>query len=151
MGQRMTSKLVLVVEDNSDDEELMLLALAEAGGGFDIAVVHDGEEAIEFLQSTGRYARRDRYRVPNLVLLDINVPKLNGIEVLGLMRADRLLATVPVVMVTTSNQPADLREAYAAGANSYVLKPVDYDHFVSTIARVRQYWLEFNQPAPDAA
>lgn len=128
---------VLLVEDNADDQELARIAFAESGDDIELHVVRDGVEALAFLEDCRR-------QVPNLVLLDLNLPRLDGIGVLRHLRAMPTLAQVPVVMLSTSDHPDDLRRAYAAGVNSYIVKPVDFTSFLEVVRDLQRYWLHLN-------
>lgn len=136
---------VLLVEDNPDDEMLTLLAFEESRLANPIEVVRDGVEAIEFLEGTGQHAGRDASRLPQVVLLDLNLPRKNGLQVLEWMRSREETRLVPVVMLTTSNQERDLLESYRLGVNSYVRKPVDFQQFQQAIGQLGLYWLVLNQ------
>jgi len=136
---------VLLVEDNPDDEMLTLLAFEESRLANPVEVVRDGVEAIEFLEGTGQYAGRDASRLPQVVLLDLNLPRKNGLQVLQWMRSREETRLVPVVMLTTSNQERDLLESYRLGVNSYVRKPVDFQQFQQAIGQLGMYWLVLNQ------
>jgi len=136
---------VLLVEDNPDDEMLTLLAFEESRLANPIEVVRDGVEAIEFLEGTGQYAGRDASRLPQVVLLDLNLPRKNGLQVLQWMRGREETRLVPVVMLTTSTQERDLLESYRLGVNSYVRKPVDFQQFQQAIRQLGMYWLVLNQ------
>lgn len=136
---------VLLVEDNPDDEMLTLLAFQECRLANPIEVVRDGVEAIEFLEGTGQYAGRDTSRLPQVVLLDLNLPRKSGLQVLEWMRGREETRSVPVVMLTTSNQERDLLESYRLGVNSYVRKPVDFLQFQEAIKQLGMYWLVLNQ------
>ena len=140
-------KIILLVEDNPDDEELTLLALQDYKLANEIVVVRDGEEALDFFACRGAYAERDPELLPQLVLLDINLPKVDGIEVLRAIRADARTALVPVVMLTTSKEEQDRVGSYRLGANSYIVKPVDFNQFVEAVRNLEMYWLVLNQPA----
>ena len=140
-------RFILLVEDSADDEELMLLALAQPVDGIEtcpVEVVRDGEQALNFLTAQGPYSQRSIEALPVLVLLDLNIPKVNGIELLKRIRSDRRLNPLPVVVVTTSDQPEDLHRAHLAGASSYIVKPVDFERFIATMAVLKEYWLKFN-------
>lgn len=143
------SKTILMVEDNPDDEELTLLALRQYRLANEIVVARDGEEALDYLFGRGAYAGRDTSEVPQLVLLDINLPKLNGIEVLEAIRADERTRYVPVVMLTTSREERDLVGSYRLGANSYIVKPVDFAQFTEAVRQLEMYWLVLNQPVSE--
>lgn len=141
----MTKKLVLLVEDNPDDEALTIRALRKANIANEIEVVRDGSEALEFLFCEGPYADRDPVSVPALVLLDLKLPKVDGIEVLRRIRADSRTKLVPVVILTSSSQDEDIVHSYQSGANSYVRKPVDFAEFVDAVARLGLYWMILNE------
>ena len=137
--------VILLVEDNPDDEELTLLAMRENGLGGMVTVARDGEEALDYLWGRGQYSGRDTTDQPLLVLLDINLPKLSGIEVLAAMRADARTQCVPVVMLTTSAVDSDLTASYSKGANSYLVKPVDFGEFLELVSQLKRYWLGLNR------
>lgn len=141
----MTKKLVLLVEDNPDDEVLTLRALRKANVANEIEVVRDGSEALEFLFCEGQYADRDESNMPGLVLLDLKLPKLNGIEVLQRIRNDPRTKLTPVVILTSSSEDEDIVRSYQSGANSYVRKPVDFADFADAIANVGLYWMILNE------
>lgn len=138
-------KTVLLVEDNPDDERLMLRALSMNGQGTNLLVARDGEEAIELLLGEDGTGGATQLR-PALILLDLKLPKLNGIEVLKRLRADERTSSIPVVVLTLSDETRDIAEAYAAGANSYVRKPVSFDEFIDALRQMEQYWLYTNVP-----
>ena len=142
----MTSHDILLVEDNPDDVELTRLAFAEAGEPHRLHVVSDGAEAVDYLLRRGRHASRDADDLPALVLLDLNLPRLDGREVLQAIRADDATRCLPVVVLTTSAEPGDVDKAYALGANSYIQKPVEFDRFVEVVRQVGRYWLAINLP-----
>jgi two-component system response regulator len=135
---------VLLVEDNRDDAEFTLRALRKANAGLRVQLVEDGVAALEFLFRTGQFAGQGSDRPPRLVLLDLNLPKLDGTEVLRRMRADPRTRTVPVVMLTSSSAPADVQRAYRCGANSYIVKPDDYPQLIALLADLVRYWLQIN-------
>lgn len=139
---------ILLVEDNADDELLTLRAFRKSQIANPIVVVRDGEEALEFLFGTGRHAGRVVEQRPRVVLLDLKLPKVDGFEVLRRMRADPRTQSIPVVVLTSSNQDRDLVEGYASGANSFVRKPVDFLEFVGAAREVGLYWLLLNQVPP---
>jgi len=139
---------VLLVEDNPDDEMLTLLAFQESRLANPVEVVRDGVEAIEFLEGSGQHAERDATYLPAVVLLDLNLPRKNGLQVLQWMRGREETRLVPVVMLTTSCQERDLLESYRLGVNSYVRKPVDFGQFQQAIAHLGMYWLMLNQLPP---
>ena len=142
----MANKNILLVEDNPDDVELTRLAFEEANVANDMAVVRDGAEALDYLFARGRYADRDPMELPSIVLLDLNLPKLDGREVLQAIRAEPATRELPVVVLTTSVEPFDVEASYALGANSYIQKPVDFEQFVGAVRQVGLYWLVLNQP-----
>jgi two-component system response regulator len=137
---------ILLVEDNQDDEELTLLALRDAKLANRIDVVRDGEEALEYLFANGRYANRNMQRLPKLILLDIKLPKVDGLEVLARLRADSRTRTVPVVILTSSREEQDIIRGYDLGVNSYIVKPVDFDQFMSAVKQIGYYWMLLNEP-----
>ena len=145
----MSEKIILVVEDNPDDEEFTLRALKRANVTNEIVVVRDGEEAVDYLFGTGRHAGRDPAERPAVVLLDLKLPKLNGIEVLQRMRAAPETRLVPVVILTSSSEEEDKLKSYSSGANSYVRKPVEFAAFADAVARLGVYWLLINESPPD--
>jgi two-component system response regulator len=142
----MSQKEILLVEDNPDDVELTRIAFAEANVANSLAVVGDGAEALDYLFARGRHAHRDPDDLPSIVLLDLNLPKLDGREVLQAIRANDKTRALPVVVLTTSTEPFDLESAYALGVNSYIQKPVDFERFVWAVKQVGLYWLVLNQP-----
>lgn len=136
---------ILLVEDNPTDRELALRALHKHQLTEAIQVVHDGAEALDFLFATGAYANRHKANRPRVILLDLKLPKVDGLEVLQRLRADPFFHTTPVVMLTSSREECDLAESYRLGVNSFVVKPVDFDQFTETVQRVGGYWLQLNQ------
>ena len=143
----MSNKDILLVEDNPDDVELTRIAFAEAKIANDLVVVNDGAEALDFLFARGKFADRDPADLPSIVLLDLNLPKVDGREVLQAIRANESTRSLPVVVLTTSAEPFDVEASYALGVNSYIQKPVDFDRFVWAVKQVGLYWLVLNQPA----
>lgn len=144
----MREKTILVVEDNPDHLELTLLTLQENGIRNQIAVAHDGVEALDYLFGEGKHAGRDTTQQPEVVLLDLKLPKLTGLEVLQRMRADARTAFVPVVMLTSSSEEEDIIASYKNGANSFVRKPVDFGEFTDKLRQVKVYWLLVNESRP---
>lgn len=144
----MERKMILLVEDNPDDEALTLRALKKNNIGNEIAVVHDGAEAVEFLTCSGTYANRDPHEMPQVVLLDLKLPKLDGMEVLRRIRANEATRLLPVVILTSSKEEQDRLNGYSLGANSYVQKPVDFDQFIGAVRQLGLYWLILNEPPP---
>jgi two-component system response regulator len=136
---------ILLVEDNPQDAELTIRALKKRKLANRLVVVEDGAEALDFVFCRGRYAERDIAHPPKVVLLDLKLPKLNGLEVLREIRADQRTRSIPVVMVTSSREDPDIKTAYDLGANSYVVKPVEFDAFVQAMSHVGFYWLLVNQ------
>lgn len=144
----MSERYILLVEDNPDDEELTLLSLRKNKLAHDIVVVRDGVEAIEFLFGNGQYSSRDVSHVPTVILLDLKLPKLDGLGVLKRLRADERTRTLPVVVLTSSSQDADVIASYNLGANSYVRKPVEFGAFVEAVSSLGLYWVLLNRPPP---
>jgi two-component system response regulator len=136
---------ILLVEDSQDDMELTLHALRKENLGNNIHVARDGEEALEYLFCTGPHSNRP-FAVPKLILLDLKLPKVDGMEVLRQLKADDRTKTIPVVILTSSKEERDLVKGYHLGANSYIQKPVDFDQFRETVKSVGLYWLVINQP-----
>ena len=144
----MTSDMVeiLLVEDDPNDVELTLHALKQHNLANRIEVVRDGAEALEFLFGSGAYAQRDVENGPKVVLLDLKLPKVDGMEVLQRVKADPRTQAIPVVVLTSSREERDVVESYKLGANSYIVKPVDFEQFVETMRQLGLYWLLLNQP-----
>jgi CheY-like chemotaxis protein len=142
----MTHKEILLVEDNPDDVELTRIAFHEAKVANRLVVVRDGAEALDYLFARGAHADRDPGDLPSIVLLDLNLPRVDGREVLQAIREDPRTRSLPVVVLTTSTEPFDLESAYALGVNSYIQKPVDFERFVWAVKQVGLYWLVLNQP-----
>jgi CheY-like chemotaxis protein len=141
-------KTILLVEDNPDDVELTLRALKQYNVKNQIVVVRDGAEALDYLFATGTYADRDTNVMPTLVILDLKLPKVDGLEVLQRMRADDRTKLLPVVILTSSKEERDIVNSYKFGANSYVQKPVDFTPFVEAVRQLGLYWLIINEPPP---
>lgn len=142
----MSQKDILLVEDNPDDVELTRIAFAEANVANRLEVVGDGAEALDYLFARGQYAHRDPDDLPSIVLLDLNLPKVDGREVLQAIRANEKTRGLPVVVLTTSTEPFDVEASYALGVNSYIRKPVDFEQFVWAVKQVGMYWLVLNHP-----
>lgn len=137
---------ILIVEDNPTDAELMLRSLRRANLANPITVVEDGAEALDYLFGRGRHVGRPNGTAPRVVLLDLKLPKVSGLEVLAKIRADEQLRKLPVVVVTSSREAPDIQKAYELGANSYVVKPVEFEAFAEAVTRLGLYWLLVNQP-----
>jgi two-component system response regulator len=144
----MTDKMILLVEDNPDDEELTLRALRKSKLTNEIAVTRDGSEALDFLFCEGQYADRDPAHMPAVVLLDLKLPKLNGLDVLRRIRADERTKLIPVVILTSSSEDEDMINSYTSGANSYVRKPVAFSQFADAVSELGLYWTLLNEGAP---
>jgi CheY-like chemotaxis protein len=142
------SRLILLVEDNPDDAELTLRAFEESKTLSQIVVAADGEQALDFLFATGSYVDRDPKVMPDVVLLDLKLPKVDGLGVLHRMRSDSRTRRLPVVVLTTSNEESDIIRSYDLGANSFVQKPVDFARFLGAAQQLGLYWLGLNQPPP---
>lgn len=142
---------ILLVEDNSDDVKLALHAFREHNLTNHIRVVRDGAEALEFIFCTDRYAGRKIEFPPKLVLLDLKLPLVDGLEVLRRIKGDPRTQMIPVVVMTSSREERDLVDSYRLGVNSYVVKPVDFDQFTEAVRRLGFYWLLLNQPPPTGA
>lgn len=142
------SKMILLVEDNPDDEALTLRALKKNNIINEVTVVRDGAEALDYLFCQGAYAGRDPCRAPAVTLLDLKLPKVDGLEVLKRLRADERTRLLPVVILTSSKEEQDLVNGYRFGANSYILKPVDFNRFMEAIRQLGLYWLVLNEPPP---
>ena len=143
----MSNKEILLVEDNPDDVELTRIAFAEAKIANDLIVMGDGAQALDYLFARGDYSDRDPTDLPSIILLDLNLPKVDGREVLQAIRANAATKSLPVVVLTTSAEPFDVEASYALGVNSYIQKPVSFEQFVWAVKQVGLYWLVLNQPA----
>ncbi len=144
----MNRKTILLVEDNPDDAALTVRALKKNQVVNDITVMHDGVKALDYLFGAGEFAGRDISELPQVVLLDLKLPKLDGLGVLKRIRADDRTRLLPVVILTSSNEEQDRLHGYGLGANSYIRKPVDFDDFVAAAAQLGLYWLVLNEPPP---
>ncbi len=142
---RNKTKFILLIEDNPDDELLTIQALKDSNISNDVIVARDGEEALDFLFGTGKYLGRDLTLLPQVTLLNIKLPKLDGLEVLQQIRANKNTKLLPVVMLTSSKEEQDLIHSYELGANSYIRKPVDFDQFTKAIQNLGLYWLVLNE------
>ena len=142
----MTDKLILLVEDNLDEEELTLRALRRSGIKNEVVVTRDGAETLDFLFGTGAYATRDMSVMPTVVLLDLRLPKIDGLEVLRRLRADERTKLLPVVTLTSSDEEGDIVASYESRVNSYVRKPVSFIEFTDAVRQLGLYWMELNEP-----
>lgn len=142
------TKVILLVEDNPDDEALTLRALNKNNIKNDVVVARDGAEALDYLFGSGKYAGRDTALMPQVVLLDLKLPKIEGLEVLRRVRADERTKLLPVVILTSSNEDQDRIAGYGLGANSYVRKPVDFSQFLDAARHLGLYWLVLNEAPP---
>lgn len=144
----MHNKIILLVEDNPDDEALTLRALSKSKILNEIVVTRDGAEALDYLFGAGAYAGRNTSIQPQLILLDLKLPKIDGLEVLKRLRADPRTSLLPVTILTTSNEERDVITSYQLGVNSYVRKPVDFDSFIEAVRQLGLYWLVLNTTPP---
>ena len=142
----MNSKTILLLEDNPQDEMLTLRALRRANLANRIDVARDGQQALDYLFRQGEFANRSGSNLPTVILLDISLPRLSGLEVLERLRADARTALLPVVILTSSDEESDRLKSYEHGCNSFVRKPVDFADFAETVARLGVYWLATNEP-----
>ena len=141
------SHVILLVEDHPDDEELTRLAFKECKFANELVVARDGHEALDYLFATGKYSGRDVCDQPQVVLLDLKLPKVDGLEVLQRIRADERTRLLPVVILTSSKHEQDMVSGYSLGANSYIQKPVDFNQFVEAVRQLGLYWLVLNETA----
>ena len=146
MSGKMPGKSIMLVEDNQDDEFLALRAFRKNNISNAVVVARDGVEALDYLFASGAHAGRDVEDQPGLILLDLNLPRLSGHEVLTRIRADRRTRCIPVVILSSSAEQSDILDSYTEGANSYVRKPVDFREFIDVIGQLGNYWLKLNRP-----
>ena len=144
----MEEKIILLVEDNPDDVELTLRAFKKCNIANEVVVARDGVEALDYLFGTGAYAGRDLSVMPAVVLLDLKLPRIDGLEVLRRLRADERTRCLPVVVLTSSNEDQDVVNSYQLGANSYIRKPVDFVQFIDAARQLGMYWLLLNEAPP---
>ncbi|HNY02743.1 MAG TPA: response regulator [Bacteroidales bacterium] len=137
---------ILIVEDNPHDAELTQRALKKGNLANNVFIVEDGEEALDFLYSRGKFAQRNRSKALRVVFLDLKLPKISGLEVLKAIKSTESTRLIPVVIITSSKEDPDIRQAYELGANSYVVKPVDFDSFMEAIKTTGLFWLSINIP-----
>lgn len=145
----MNKKVILLIEDNQDDEMLTLRAMKKNNILNEVIVLRDGEEALDYIFAKGKYEGRDATEVPQVILLDLNLPKVSGLEILRRIREDERTCLFPVVVLTSSNSEKDMVESYKLGANSYIRKPVDFDQFVDSVKQLGLYWLVLNEIPAD--
>jgi two-component system, response regulator len=147
----MAPKIILLIEDNPDDEELARIALQENNISDQLVVARDGAEALDYVFATGAHTGRGADLMPQLILLDLKLPKVNGLEVLRRLRANEQTKFIPVVILTSSVEEEELLHGYRLGANSYVRKPVDFTLFIEAVRQLSLYWLALNEPPPRRA
>jgi two-component system response regulator len=143
------SKVILLVEDNADDEALTIRALAKNKISNEVVVARDGTQALDYLFGERAHEGRDTFALPQIVLLDLKLPKVDGMEVLRRIRADERTKRLPVVILTSSKEERDLLDGYELGANSYIRKPVDFTEFAEAVRQLGVYWLILNEPPPE--
>lgn len=141
----MITNTILLVEDNEDDEMLALRALRKAGAKSEIVVTRDGQEALDYVFGNGKFEGRDPRNTPQVIFLDIKMPKLNGLQVLENIRSDERTRLIPVVLLTSSDENSDIVNGYRLGANSFINKPVDFDEFISQVKVLGHYWSNINK------
>jgi two-component system response regulator len=148
MRQPLTNRAILLVEDNPSDVDLTMRAFEKKNFANPVVVCHDGQEALDYLFGAGPYAGRDVTGVPACILLDLKLPKIDGVTVLQTIKSDERTRRIPVIVLTSSNEPQDLRACYDLGTNSYLRKPVDFNEFVEAVSHLGLYWLVLNEPPP---
>ena len=142
------SKTILLVEDNSSDEKLTLLAFKSCGVANEIFVVRDGAAALDYLFASGAFSGREEHSRPALVLLDLKLPKVDGLEVLRRIKSDPRTRALPIVVLTSSRERRDIQACYLGGANSYIVKPVEYAELIAKLGDLVRYWLQLNETPP---
>ena len=150
MRQPVTNRAILLVEDNPSDVNLTKRAFEKKNLANALVVAHDGQEALDYLFGAGAYAGRDIANLPACILLDLKLPKVDGVTVLQTIKGDERTRMIPVIVLTSSNEPRDLKACYGLGTNSYIRKPVDFDEFVEVVSHLGLYWLMLNEPPPTA-
>ena len=146
----MENKMILLVEDNPDHELLTVRALKKNNIAEGLVIAHDGAEALDYLFGTGDYEGRDLHHMPSVILLDLQLPKIGGLEVLRRLRTDRRTQLLPVVILTSSDEERDMISGYKFGANSYIRKPVEFENFIEATRQLGVYWLNLNEAPPKA-
>ena len=141
----MGKRIIMLVEDNPDDEALTIRALRQENVVNQIVVARDGAEALDYLFAKGKFADREKHPMPEMILLDLKLPKIDGLEVLRRVRADERTSLLPVVILTSSNEERDIISGYKLGANSYIRKPVDFIQFGESVKQLKLYWLVLNE------
>ncbi len=139
---------ILLVEDNVYDIELFMHAFEDGLNTEKIDIARDGAEALDYIYAEGNYKKRNIKELPRIILLDLKLPKVDGLEVLERLKTDSRSKSVPVIVLTTSSEESDIRQAYELGANSYIVKPVNFDHFAETINEIKKYWFSMNKYPP---
>jgi two-component system response regulator len=148
MKKPLTNRAILLVEDNPSDVDLTKRAFEKKNLANTLVVVRDGQEALDYLFGAGAYAGRDVADVPACILLDLKLPKVDGVTVLQTIKSDERTRMIPTIVLTSSNEPRDLKACYGLGTNSYIRKPVDFDEFVEVVSHLGLYWLMLNEPPP---
>jgi two-component system, response regulator len=136
---------ILLVEDNPNDAELAMRALNKNNLANNVIRVCDGEEALDYIFAKGQFKNRERLNLPRLILLDLKLPKIDGLEVLKIIKEDPIMKMIPIVVLTSSNEESDIIESYSLGVNSYIVKPVNFDKFINSVRDIGLYWLLLNQ------
>jgi len=141
-------KNILLIEDHPDEQTLMLQAIRKSNTKYEVMVLSDGAEALDYLMGNGRFSQRDLKLMPSIILLDLNLPKISGFEVLRQIKINPKTKFIPVVILTSSNERNDVEKCYALGVNSYIRKPISFSDFSETINQLNHYWLELNEGPP---